>query len=118
VAKLTPKEAMAAYQIKILAVAARRRTKDSLTSFQTDVSSFVDYLRRLCLKLLPETDVVRDGLRHRPWRCWRLKEWEIDWQALMAKGSPARLQIAVPPLVEDHEEHAGQELGKREPQNV
>ncbi|MBY3259863.1 DNA cytosine methyltransferase [Rhizobium laguerreae] len=64
-AKLTPKQAMAAYQRNILAAAARKRTKDSLASFQTDVASFVDDLRRLWLKLLPETDVVCEGLRHR-----------------------------------------------------
>ncbi|RWX40274.1 DNA cytosine methyltransferase [Rhizobium leguminosarum] len=64
-AKLTPKEAMAAYQKKVLASAARRRTKDSLSSFQTDVSTFVDVLRRLWVKILPEDDELHAGLRHR-----------------------------------------------------
>ncbi|UIK19382.1 DNA cytosine methyltransferase [Rhizobium leguminosarum] len=64
-AKLTPKEAVAAYQKKVLTAAARRQTKDSQSSFQKDVSTFVDVLLRLWVKLLPLDDELHAGLRHR-----------------------------------------------------
>lgn len=64
-AKLTPKEAMAAFQKKVLSAAARRRSKDSHAALQAEVATFVDVLLRLWLELVPESEELRAGLRHR-----------------------------------------------------
>jgi DNA (cytosine-5)-methyltransferase 1 len=64
-AKLTPKEALAAHQRKVLSAAARKRSKESHAALRAEVATFVDILRRLWLELVPESDELRAGLRHR-----------------------------------------------------
>lgn len=81
--KLTIAEILAARNRKAIDAAARKRAKASVASFEQKMSSFVDDLRAIYHKRLPESAVVRDGLQR------EAGELLLEFESIFGADHPA-----------------------------